>query len=85
MQCCMQTSTVSLLSSSSVGYRLVYNVCESDTSAGRPKVPFAVTSPDRLPNQTMLPNPAIFCLSRQNKFKQLCQIRQPNPKLLRGN
>ena len=30
----------SLLSSASIDYRLVYNVCESDTSAGRPKVPF---------------------------------------------
>ena len=36
----------SKLSSSSrpIDYRLVYNVCESDTSAGRPKVPFAVKS-----------------------------------------
>ena len=27
-----------------IDYRLVYNICESDTCAGRPKVPFAVAS-----------------------------------------
>ena len=36
-------SCISLLYSSSIGYQLVYNVYESDTSAGRLKVPFAVT------------------------------------------
>ena len=37
-------SCVSLSSSSSIDYWLIYNVCESNTSAGRPDhgVPFAV-------------------------------------------
>ena len=30
-------SCISLISSSSIGYQLVYNVCESDTSVGRLK------------------------------------------------
>ena len=36
--------SLSLLSGTSIEYRLVNNVCESDTSASRPKVPLAVTS-----------------------------------------
>ena len=42
----------------------------------------AMHSPGRLPNQAMLPNPATYCLFRQYEFKQLCRIRQSNPKLL---
>ena len=44
-----------------------------------------VTSPDQLPNQAMLSNPEIFCLISQHELKQLCRIRQPNPKLLHAN
>ena len=36
-------SYMSLLSSSSIYYWLIYNVCKSDTSGNRLKVPFAVT------------------------------------------
>ena len=38
----------------------------------------------RLPNQAILPN-SMTCLFRQHDFMQLCRIRQPNPKFIRGN
>ena len=49
------------------------------------EVTYNFISPDWLPNRAMLPNLAIFCPFSQHEFKQLCQIRQPNPKFLSEN
>ena len=68
--------TMSLLTSSSIDYQLLYNVCESDTSAGQPKVTFAVTSHIYYMSAKIY----WFCLFRRNCTSNQNQAKLINPR-----